>query len=96
MFSFFPLTSFFSLWGFNGYKEWIIQLQFKELQVLSEALRKGDKRLRNYFFLFQKDFFWVRRGGWDNSTPFQRRVFLRDWERCKFFFGLFFFCDMVT
>jgi hypothetical protein len=29
-----------------------------------------------FFSLFQKGFFWVRRGGWGNSTPFQRRFFL--------------------
>ncbi len=36
------------------------------------------------FFLFQKGLFWVRRGGWGNSTLFQRRFFLRDWDRWIF------------
>jgi len=48
----------------------------KELQVLYGTLRKGDeglkKKIKN-----QKDFhgFWVRRGGWGDSTPFERRGF---------------------
>jgi hypothetical protein len=46
-----------------------------KLQVVSEALKEGDEGLGTFFFLFQKGFFWVRRGGWDNFTPFQRRVF---------------------
>jgi hypothetical protein len=46
----------------------------KELQVINGVLRKGDERLRIFFF-FQKGFFWVRKGGWGNSTPFQRRFF---------------------
>jgi hypothetical protein len=55
-------------------------IKLKELQVQNGALRKGDKGLQ-FLFLFQKGCFWVRKGGWDNSTPFQRRFFLRDWER---------------
>jgi hypothetical protein len=45
---------------------------------------KLDKMGMRGFFkksLLQKGFFGVRRGGWGNSTPFQRRFFLRDWER---------------
>jgi len=61
-------------------------IKLKELQVENGALRKGHKGLQ-FFFLFQKGFFWVRRGGWGNSTPFQRRLFLRDWDRW-FFFGM--------
>jgi hypothetical protein len=45
--------------------------RLKELQVVSGVLRKGDEGLEN-LFLFQKGFFWVRRGRWINSTPFQR------------------------
>ncbi len=53
-------------------------IKLKELRVVSGALRKGDERLR---FLFQKSFFWVRRGGWGNFTPFQKKFLLRDWDR---------------
>jgi hypothetical protein len=55
-------------------------IRLKELQVVSGVLRKGDKRLR-FCFLFQKGFFLVRKEGWGNSTPFQRRFFSRDWDR---------------
>ncbi len=55
-------------------------IRLKELQVASGALRKRDEGL-GFSFLFQKGFFWVRRGGWGNFTPFQRRFFLRDWDR---------------
>ncbi len=50
-------------------------IRLKELQVASGALRKGDEGF-GFFFFFSKRFFWVRRGGWGNSTPFQRRFFL--------------------
>jgi len=57
-------------------------IKLKELQVVNGALRKGGNELGFlFFFLFQKGFFWVKRGGWDSSTPFQRRCFLRDWDR---------------
>jgi hypothetical protein len=55
-------------------------IKLKELQAVSGVLRKRDEGLR-FLFLFQKGFFWVRRGGWGNSTPFQRRFFLKDWDR---------------
>jgi hypothetical protein len=55
-------------------------IRLKELQVVSGVLRKGDKGSRKSFS-FQKGFFILRRGGWDNSTPFQRRNFFTDWER---------------
>ncbi len=51
----------------------------KKLQIVNGTLRKRDEGLR-LFFLFQKGCFWVRKGGWGNSTPFQRRFFLRDWN----------------
>jgi len=42
-------------------------IRLKELQVVSGALKgQGVK----FFFSFSKGFFWVRRGGWGNSTPF--------------------------
>jgi hypothetical protein len=47
-------------------------IRLKELQVVSGALRKGDKRFLK-ISLFQKGFFWVKKGEWVNSTPFQRR-----------------------
>jgi hypothetical protein len=53
-------------------------IKLKELQAVSGVLRKRDE---GFLFLFQKGFFWVRRGGWGNSTPFQRRFFLKDWDR---------------
>jgi len=52
----------------------------KELQVVSGALRKGDEGLKKIFFI-PEGFFLVRMGGWGNSIPFQRRFFLRDWEK---------------
>jgi hypothetical protein len=67
------------LWGFNRYKEWTNSIKLKKLQIVNGILRKGDEGL-GFLFLFQKGFFWVRRGGWGNSTPFQRRNFLRDWD----------------
>jgi hypothetical protein len=52
-------------------------IKLKELQVVNGVLRKGDNMLGIYF-LFPKGFFiWVKRGGWDNFTPFQRRCFLK-------------------
>jgi hypothetical protein len=47
-------------------------IRLKELQVISGALRERDKRL---------EFFWVKKGGWGNSTPFQRRFLSRDLDR---------------
>jgi hypothetical protein len=49
-------------------------IRLKELQVVSGALRKGDKGL-GFFFFFSKGFFWVKKRRWGNSTPFQRRFF---------------------
>jgi hypothetical protein len=54
----------------------INSIKLKELQIVGGALRKEDKGLRT-FFSFPKRFFWVRRGGWGNSTPFRRRFFLK-------------------
>ncbi len=34
----------------------------KELQVVNGVLRKGDEGL-GFLFLFEKGFFWVKRGG---------------------------------
>ncbi len=70
----------FLLRGFNGYKEWIIQLELKELQVVSGVFFLKDKGL-GIVFSFSKGFFWVSKGGCGNSIAFQRRFFLRDWER---------------
>jgi hypothetical protein len=44
-----------------------------------ELLEKGMKGY-DLFFSFKRGFFKVRRRRWDNSTPFQRRLFLRDWD----------------
>jgi hypothetical protein len=52
-------------------------IRLKELQVVNGALRKKDEGLK-FLLLFQKGFFWVRKGGWDNSTLLQRRFFLKD------------------
>jgi hypothetical protein len=56
-------------------------IKLKELQVISGALRQGDERLGTFFFLFQKGFFWVRRGGKGRFHLFRKEVFLGDWER---------------
>jgi hypothetical protein len=56
-------------------------IRLKELQIVSGALRKRDKELGIFFFFFKRVFVWVRRGGWGNSTLFQRKCFLKDWER---------------
>ncbi len=50
-------------------------IKLKNLQVVSGALKKGDKGLGTFFSFSKRVFFGVRRGGWDNSTPFQRRFF---------------------
>jgi hypothetical protein len=50
-------------------------IKLKELQVANGSLKKGDEWLKFSFILFQNGFFWVRRRGWGNSTPFQRRFF---------------------
>jgi hypothetical protein len=42
----------FVLWGFNRYKEWIIQLDSK-LQVVNGVLRRGDERLK-FLFSFKR------------------------------------------
>jgi len=55
-------------------------IRLKELQVVSGALRKGDERLGEKKS-FPKGVFWVKRGGWINSTPFQRSFFFKDWEK---------------
>jgi hypothetical protein len=61
-------------------------IRLKELQIVSGVLRKGEKGL-GLVFSFSKGFFWVNKGGCGNFIAFQRRFFLRDWERC-FFFGM--------
>jgi len=55
-------------------------IKLKKLQVVNGALKKIDER---FFFLkfFLKSFFWVRKGGWGTSILFQRRFFLRNWDR---------------
>jgi hypothetical protein len=58
-------------------------IKLKELQVQNGALRKRDKGLQ-FLFHFQKGFFWVRKGGWDNSTPFQRRFFFKGLGKVNF------------
>jgi hypothetical protein len=61
-FIFFPLSQVcFLLWGFSGYKEWIIQL-IEKLQVVSGAFLKRGRRVRNFSFLFQKGFFGGEEG----------------------------------
>ncbi len=60
-------------------------IKLKELQAVSDVLRKGDEGLGTIFYLFQKGFFWVRRGGWGNSTPFQKRVFFKGLREVNFF-----------
>jgi hypothetical protein len=51
-------------------------IRLKELQVVNGALRKGDKGFK-CFFLFQKDFLWVRRG---RFHPFPKKVFFKGLE----------------
>ncbi len=53
--------------------------------IRSGALRKGDNGLR-ICFLFQHGFFCVRRGGWINSTAFQRSFF-KGIGRNEFYLG---------
>jgi hypothetical protein len=53
-------------------------IRLKELQVVSEAFKKGDKGLR---FIFQKGFVCVKKGGCDNFASFQRFFFVKDWDR---------------
>ncbi len=53
-------------------------IRLKELQVINGALKKRDERL-GFSFSFSKGFFWVKKGGWGNSTPFQKEVFLKGW-----------------
>jgi hypothetical protein len=55
-------------------------IKLKELQVVSGALRKGDKGLV-ILFCFFKRFFLGEDGRWGNSSPFQRRFFSRNWNR---------------
>jgi hypothetical protein len=43
--------------------------RLKELQVVSGVFFFKCEGLEN-LFLFQKGFFWVRKGGWINSTLF--------------------------
>jgi hypothetical protein len=38
-------------------------IKLKELQLVSGALRKGHEGLGIFIFIFQKCYFWVRRGG---------------------------------
>jgi hypothetical protein len=52
-------------------------IKLKELQVVRGALRKRGWGLTILFYFFQKGFFWVGRGGWSNSTPFQRMFFFK-------------------
>jgi hypothetical protein len=76
--NFFPsLTSFYYYYGVSMGIRVDNSIRLKELQVVSGALRKRDKGLGFFYFLFQKGFFWVRRRGWGNSTPFQRSVFFK-------------------
>jgi len=51
-------------------------IKLKELQVVSGVLKKRGQRV-NFLFLLQKGFFWVKRGGWGNFTPFQKRFFFK-------------------
>jgi hypothetical protein len=53
-------------------------IRLKKLEVVNGALCKRDERLILIFF--KRVFFSVRRGGWGNSTPFQGRFCLRDWD----------------
>jgi hypothetical protein len=46
----------FFITGFQGYNEWIIQLNWKNYKLYVK-LKKRDKGLGTLFFLFQKDFF---------------------------------------
>jgi hypothetical protein len=55
-------------------------IKLKELKVVSGALRKRDEGLGIFFFFLKWVFVQVK-GGWGNSTPFQRRYFLKDWKR---------------
>ncbi len=66
----------FLLWCFKGYKEWIIQLNWKIIHC-TWSFKIWGQRVRNSFFSFQKGFIWVNRGGSGNSTPFQGGFFLR-------------------
>jgi hypothetical protein len=45
-----------------------------------ELLKKRNESL-GIFFSFPKGFHWMKRGGQDNWTPFQRIFFGQDWER---------------
>jgi hypothetical protein len=67
--------------GFQWVKRVDCSNRLRKLEVVSEVLRKGDKRLVNFYFV-QKGFFWLRRGGWGNSTHFQR-VFLGEDGRMR-------------
>jgi hypothetical protein len=51
-------------------------IKLKELQVVSGVFKKGGQRVK-FSFLFQKGFFWVKRGRWGNSTPFQKMFFFK-------------------
>jgi hypothetical protein len=56
-------------------------IRSKELQVVSETLRKGDEGL-GIFFFFQKGFFFECRGEDGSILPLFKGVFsLRDWEK---------------
>jgi hypothetical protein len=59
-------------------------IRLKELQILTAVLGKGDEGLEILFYSL-KEFFWVRRGGWDKSTPFQRKFFFKGLGEVKFF-----------
>jgi hypothetical protein len=56
-------------------------IRLKELQVVSEALRKGNHGLGKKKTFSKRLFLvntWVE---WINSTLFQRSFFLRGWEK---------------
>jgi len=73
---FLSLSSFYFIMGFQWVQEVDNSIKLKELQIISGDLRDGDEGLGT-FFSFPKGFFWVRRGGWDNSTPLQMMLYFK-------------------
>jgi hypothetical protein len=61
-------------------------IKLKKIQIGSGDLRKRDKGL-GIFIFFQKGFFGVKRGGWDNSTPFQKEVYFKRIGTGELFLG---------
>jgi hypothetical protein len=59
-------------------------IKLKELQVTG-ALKNGDEGLGIVVFFSKRVFFWVRRGGWGNATPFQRRFFFKKLGKVIYF-----------